>query len=134
MKKGTLLLQTKFTLTAYNGMRTLESVMYLEAHDFYKDLCIDIINRRTDLIKTKGEIILPKIFLSPSTQEWNKYATEGNEELYMNLLADRMEPYLRSSGIAFDRNDPDRNVQGAIQDSNAGQYLSLIHISEPTRP
>lgn len=122
MKKVTLLLQTKFTLTAYNGMRTLESVMYLEAHDFYKDLCIDIINRRTDLIKTKGEIILPKIFLSPSTQEWNKYATEGNEELYMNLLADRMEPYLRSSGIAFDRNDPDRNVQGAIQDSNAGQY------------
>ena len=40
----------------------------------------------------------------------------------MNLLADRMEPYLRSSGIAYVRNDPDRNVQGAIQDSNAGQY------------
>ncbi len=65
---------------------------------------------------------MPKIFLSPSTQEWNKYATEGNEELYMNLLADRMEPYLRSSGIAFVRNDPDRNVQGAIADSNAGNY------------
>lgn len=65
---------------------------------------------------------MPKIFLSPSTQEWNKYATEGNEELYMNLLADRMEPYLRSSGIAFVRNEPDRNVQGAIQDSNAGNY------------
>lgn len=65
---------------------------------------------------------MPKVFLSPSTQEWNKYATEGNEELYMNLLADRMEPYLRSSGIAFVRNDPNRNVQGAIQDSNAGYY------------
>lgn len=65
---------------------------------------------------------MPKIFLSPSTQEWNKYATEGNEELYMNLLADRMEPYLRASGIVFVRNDPDRNVQGAIQDSNAGNY------------
>lgn len=65
---------------------------------------------------------MPKVFLSPSTQEWNKYATEGNEELYMNLLADRMEPYLRSSGISFVRNDPDRNVQGAIQDSNAGYY------------
>lgn len=65
---------------------------------------------------------MPKVFLSPSTQEWNKYATEGNEELYMNLLADRMEPYLRSSGIVFVRNDPDKNVQGAIKDSNAGDY------------
>ena len=65
---------------------------------------------------------MPKVFLSPSTQEWNQYATEGNEELYMNLLADRMEPYLRSCGIAFVRNDPVRNVAGAIQDSNAGNY------------
>ena len=79
---------------------------------------------------------MPKVFLSPSTQEWNKYATEGNEELYMNLLADRMEPYLRSSGIAFVRNDPDRNVQGAIQDSNAGYYdvhLALHSNAGPER-
>lgn len=65
---------------------------------------------------------MPKVFLSPSTQEWNQYATDGNEEQYMNLLADRMEPYLRSSGIAYVRNDPARNVAGAIADSNAGSY------------
>ncbi len=65
---------------------------------------------------------MPKVFLSPSTQEWNEYATSGNEELYMNLLADRMEPYLRSSGIQYTRNNPDRNVNGAIADSNAGNY------------
>ena len=65
---------------------------------------------------------MPRIFLSPSTQEWNKYATDGNEELYMNLLADRMEPYLRACGISFVRNDPARNVTGAISDSNAGNY------------
>ncbi|HRR76641.1 MAG TPA: SH3 domain-containing protein [Ruminococcus sp.] len=65
---------------------------------------------------------MPKVFLSPSTQEWNQYATSGNEEMYMNLLADRIEPYLRSCGIEFVRNDPDRNVNGAIQDSNAGNY------------
>lgn len=65
---------------------------------------------------------MPKIFLSPSTQEWNKYATDGNEELYMNRLADRIEPYLRSCGIGFVRNDPSRNVTGAIADSNAGTY------------
>lgn len=65
---------------------------------------------------------MPKVFLSPSTQEWNPYPSGGNEEYYMNLLADRMEPYLRSSGIQFTRNDPGRNVQGAISDSNAGNY------------
>lgn len=40
----------------------------------------------------------------------------------MNLLADRMEPYLRASGIAYVRNDPDRNVGGAIADSNAEDF------------
>lgn len=65
---------------------------------------------------------MPYVFLSPSTQEWNRYYTDGNEELYMNRLADMMEPYLRSSGINFSRNDPDRNISGVIADSNAGRY------------
>ena len=64
---------------------------------------------------------MPVIFLSPSTQEWNKYATEGNEELYMNLLADKMEPYLRSSGIGYVRNDPDQILF---------QYLRLREVIE----
>ena len=37
---------------------------------------------------------MPKIYLSPSTQEFNQYVGGGNEEQYMNLLADYMEPYL----------------------------------------
>lgn len=66
---------------------------------------------------------MPTVFLSPSTQEWNPYVTEGsNEEMVMNLLAEKMEPYLRSSGIGFVRNDPARNVAGAIADSNAGNF------------
>lgn len=66
---------------------------------------------------------MPTVFLSPSTQEWNSYVTENkNEEMVMNLLANAMEPYLRSSGIAFVRNDPERNVAGAIADSNAGDF------------
>lgn len=77
---------------------------------------------RENLNYTERNTLMPKVFLSPSTQEWNQYATSGNEELYMNLLADRIEPYLRSSGIAFVRNDPSRNVNGAIQDSNAAYY------------
>ncbi len=79
---------------------------------------------------------MPKIFLSPSTQEWNEYVTGGNEEQYMNLLADKMEPYLRSSGISYVRNDPDRNVTGAIADSNSAYYdvhLALHSNAAPER-
>lgn len=65
---------------------------------------------------------MPSVFLSPSTQEWNPYVNGGNEELYMNQVADRMEPYLRSSGIIYRRNDPNRGAAGAIADSNAGNY------------
>ena len=70
----------------------------------------------------KGGNIMPKVFLSPSTQEWNKYVTGGSEEQYMNLLADKMEPYLTASGISYTRNDPNKNVNGAIEDSNNGKY------------
>lgn len=65
---------------------------------------------------------MPIIFLSPSTQEWNQYVGGGNEEQYMNLLADRIEPYLLASGIDYDRNDPAANVNGAIADSNRRYY------------
>ena len=69
---------------------------------------------------------MPTIFLSPSTQEWNSYYSGGNEEQYMNLIADRMEPYLRSSAIGFTRNDPALNVRGAIDASNQGTYDAHI--------
>ena len=65
---------------------------------------------------------MPYLFLSPSTQEFNPYVTTQNEEYWMNLLADRMEPYLLSSGIGFTRNDPDQNAAAAIRQSNAGTY------------
>lgn len=65
---------------------------------------------------------MPSVFLSPSTQEFNPYINGGNEEKQMNLIADEMEPYLRSSGISFTRNEPKRGVKGAISDSNANHY------------
>ena len=43
---------------------------------------------------------MPKIYLSPSTQEGNQYVTgSGSEERNMNLLADALVPYLVSNGI-----------------------------------
>ncbi len=65
---------------------------------------------------------MPTIFLSPSAQEFNPYAIGGSEEQYMNLLADAMEPYLRSTGIQFTRNNPDETLSQIIQQSNAGNY------------
>ena len=64
---------------------------------------------------------MPFLFLSPSTQEFNPYITEGNEEYWMNLLADRMEPYLHASGVNTVRNDP-AAAAGAIRLSNQGDY------------
>lgn len=65
---------------------------------------------------------MPYIYLSPSTQEFNPYAGGGNEEYYMNLIADAMEPYLYASGIAFERNTPDMTAAQSIAASNAGNF------------
>lgn len=61
---------------------------------------------------------MPKVFLSPSLQEFNPYVGGGNEEYYMNLVADAMEPYLRASGIDFERNNPSQTLSQAIAQSN----------------
>ena len=72
---------------------------------------------------------MPFLFLSPSTQEFNPYITEGNEEYWMNLLADQMEPYLHASGVNTTRNDPSAGAAGAIRLSasvqTAGGALNL---------
>ncbi len=65
---------------------------------------------------------MPTVYLSPSLQESNPYVGGGNEEYYMNLVADAMEPYLRASGINFVRNNPADSLTKTIADSNAGNY------------
>lgn len=65
---------------------------------------------------------MPIIYLSPSTQQSNPYVIGGTEEQYMNLLADRMVPYLNASGIRFTRNTPDMTAVTSIAASNAGRY------------
>ena len=65
---------------------------------------------------------MPIIYLSPSTQEFNPYNGGGNEEEYMNLIADAMEPYLAASGIRYVRNTPDMTAATSIAASNMGNY------------
>lgn len=66
---------------------------------------------------------MPRIYLSPSTQEFNQYVTpDFNEEQTMNMLADLLEPYLYSSGIEFVRNEPTMTAGSSIRQSNAGNF------------
>lgn len=85
-------------------------------------------------MKRNGVLSLPKIFLSPSTQEFNPYVTEGNEEYWMNLLADAMEPYLRASGIEFVRNDPQKTVVDSINQSNLSHYGMHVALHSNASP
>lgn len=65
---------------------------------------------------------MPIIYLSPSTQENNYFVNGGTEEQYMNLLADKMVPYLDASGIRYVRNTPNMTAVSSIAASNAGNY------------
>lgn len=65
---------------------------------------------------------MPIIYLSPSTQENNYFVSGGTEEEYMNLIADRMIPYLNASGIRYTRNTPQMTAVSSIAASNAGNY------------
>lgn len=66
---------------------------------------------------------MPRVYLSPSMQPFNLYTGGGNEQYYMNLVADAMIPYMVSSGIQYTRNDPStQKLNQVIQQSNAGSY------------
>lgn len=61
---------------------------------------------------------MPRIYLSPSLQEYNPFYGGGSEEEVMNLIADAMEPYLAAEGIEYLRNEPSMTLGQAIADSN----------------
>lgn len=65
---------------------------------------------------------MPRIYLSPSTQQFNPYINGGNEEQYMNLIADAMIPYLNASGIEYTRNTPEMTAGSSVSASNSRYY------------
>lgn len=81
---------------------------------------------------------MPSIYLSPSVQEFNPYINGGNEEYYMNLIADAMMPYLTASGIDVTRNNPRDTLAEIIEQSNEKAYdlhLALhSNAAPPTMP
>ena len=77
---------------------------------------------------------MASVFLSPSVQEYNPYITGGNEEQYMNLIADEMIPYLEASGIRVTRNNPSEPVSASIEASNAGSYALHLALHSNAAP
>ncbi len=77
---------------------------------------------------------MPIIYLSPSTQENNYFVNGGTEEQYMNLIADKMIPYLDASGIRYLRNSPSMNAVSSIAASNAGNYDLHLAIHSNAAP
>lgn len=82
--------------------------------------------RKTEYIRKenrkKDGMKMPRVYLSPSLQEYNLYVNGGTEEEITNLIADAMEPYLLASGIEFTRNRPEMSLGEAIAASNEGNY------------
>ena len=79
---------------------------------------------------------MPRVYLSPSLQEFNPFINGGSEEEVMNLIADAMEPYLIASGIEFVRNNPEMTLGEAIAQSNNSNvdfHLAIHSNASPER-
>lgn len=77
---------------------------------------------------------MAKIFLSPSTQDFNSYIIGGNEEYYMNLIADSMEKYLKLSSIQYERNNPTLTARAAVEKANKGDYDLYLALHSNASP
>lgn len=77
---------------------------------------------------------MPRVYLSPSTQEYNPYIAGGTEEYYMNLIADAVEPYLTASGIEYSRNTPSMTAGSSIREGNRGNYDLYVAMHSNAAP
>ena len=75
---------------------------------------------------------MPTIYLSPSIQPYNKYLTEGDEQYWMNRIADDMVPMLEQNGINVVRNTPNTSLGRQIwRESCAGRMCTIIRTALP---
>ncbi|NCC15417.1 MAG: N-acetylmuramoyl-L-alanine amidase [Clostridia bacterium] len=77
---------------------------------------------------------MPRVYLSPSLQNYNLFINGGTEEEYVNLIADAMEPYLLAMGIEFTRNEPGMTLSQVIDHANEGDYDVFFSIHTSTAP
>lgn len=77
---------------------------------------------------------MPRIYLSPSTQEYNLYTGGGNEEFYMNKIADAMSPWLLANSIRYTRNTPDMTAASSIRQSLESTYDFYLSLHSNAAP
>lgn len=65
---------------------------------------------------------MPSVYLSPSTQEFNRSLSGRSEEYYANLIVDAMIPYLRTNSISYGRNSRNMTALTSAQQANSGNY------------
>ena len=72
---------------------------------------------------------MPSLYLSPSTQEYNKYYdNSGSEAYYMKIIADYMEPYLTAGNVSYIRSKAKMTAGSSAAHSNEkehGLHLSI---------
>lgn len=71
---------------------------------------------------------MSRVFLSPSTQEYNKTLGGHSEEYFANLITNEMIPYLKASGIEYGRNSPQMTALESAQAANRGNYNFYLAI------
>lgn len=75
-----------------------------------------------------------KVFLSPSSQEYNLYLTGGSEQQYMNMIADRVEQMLLQNNFEVGRNDRNADFNDAIHRSNRQRFDLHVAIHSNASP
>ena len=88
------------------------------------DYTVTLLKRVSDYDLTqydKEYLAMPKIFLSPSSQEWNRYATThpNTEEAVCNKIADLTEAILKEHGFLVMQNDPSGSPSDHTRKANA---------------
>ena len=68
-----------------------------------------------------------KVYVSPSTQERNIGPGNYNEEIQMNIVADKLIPRLIEHGFEVKRNTPTMNLEQVTKDSNS--WGADIHVA-----
>lgn len=77
---------------------------------------------------------MKKVFLSPSSQEFNLYLTDGNEQFYMNKIADSAQKILVQNGVSVTRNSPDEDYLKAVERSNSDSFDLHVAIHSNASP
>ena len=77
---------------------------------------------------------MPRVFLSPSQEDFNPTVLGVNEMQLMSIIADAMEPLLQVNGIEYQRVRPGAPVTEAINAANAGNFDVYLGIHSNASP